>query len=184
MPSCKDIKLMAAYNAEMNQKLYAAAARLPHDELSAERKAFFGSILGTMNHLVAADTIWLQRFASHTGADGAQNMALAAALTLPKPDSLSSQAAANLPDLLKLRLEIDAIITQWAAHMREDDLRQPLVYALMNGERHSKNLGSVLLHFFNHQTHHRGQTTTLLSQAGVDIGVTDLLAWIPEQAAP
>src|SRR5471032_3288126 len=156
MPSCKDIKLMAAYNAEMNQKLYAAAARLPHDELSADRKAFFGSILGTMNHLVAADTIWLQRFAARTGGAAGPNAALEAALALPTPSSLTFQAASNLPDLLQRRLDLDTIITQWAMQVCEDDLQQPLNYARMSGDQQSKNFGSVLLHFFNHQTHHRG----------------------------
>lgn len=47
-----------------------------------------------------------------------------------------------------------------------------------------KLLGSLVLNLFNHQTHHRGQATTLLSQAGLDVGVTDLLALIPEEAAP
>jgi len=61
----------------------------------------------------------------------------------------------------------------------ESDLAQPLAYQNASGDCR-KRFGSLLLHFFNHQTHHRGQATTLLSQAGVDVGVTDLLAWIPE----
>ena len=34
------------------------------------------------------------------------------------------------------------------------------------------------VHLFNHGTHHRGQLTTLMKQAGVDPGVTDL-PWLP-----
>jgi uncharacterized damage-inducible protein DinB len=52
----------------------------------------------------------------------------------------------------------------------------------MRGEVQKKNFGSLLLHLFNHQTHHRGQVTTLLSQLSIDIGVTDLLECIPDQA--
>ena len=62
MPTREDIVLLASYNASMNTKLYAAAATLPKDVLVADRGAFFGSIMGTLNHIVAGDTIWLRRF--------------------------------------------------------------------------------------------------------------------------
>ena len=55
-----------------------------------------------------------------------------------------------------------------------------VTYVNMKGETHSKRLDALLMHFFNHQTHHRGQTTTLLTQCGHDIGVTDLLALLPD----
>lgn len=59
------IRLMARYNSWMNERLYAAASSLPDEALSAERNAFFGSILGTLNHLVVADRIWLGRYTFH-----------------------------------------------------------------------------------------------------------------------
>ena len=65
MERLEHIQLMAAYNQWMNDKLCAAARTLPADELKADRKAFFGSILGTLNHLIVADIIWLKRFARH-----------------------------------------------------------------------------------------------------------------------
>ncbi len=49
-------------------------------------------------------------------------------------------------------------------------------------EAAARNFFSLVMHFFNHQAHHRGQVTTLLSQTGIDIGVTDLLALIPDEA--
>eukprot|EP01034_Spumella_vulgaris_P034443 gene34443-42478_t len=78
------------------------------------------------------------------------------------------------------RAWLDQVITAWAAALTEADLGSTLHYARMNGDSHAKPLFDVLLHFFNHQTHHRGQASTLLSQAGVDLGVTDLLMLIPE----
>ena len=68
--------------------------------------------------------------------------------------------------------------------LTETDLDTPLEYANMNGVAQRKNLHAVLMHFFNHQTHHRGQVSTLLFQAGVDVGMTDLLALIPDMATP
>jgi uncharacterized damage-inducible protein DinB len=65
MPTCDDILLLPRYNATMNRQLYDAAATLPHEAVVTDRGAFFGSLLGTLNHLVAADSIWLSRFAGH-----------------------------------------------------------------------------------------------------------------------
>ena len=78
------------------------------------------------------------------------------------------------------RLRLDAIIDAMAAELRPADLEQVLVYRNTRGQAFRKYFGSLLLHVFNHQTHHRGQASTLLTQAGVDIGVTDLLVLIPD----
>ncbi|WP_332854578.1 DinB family protein [Duganella sp. S19_KUP01_CR8] len=172
--------LMAAYNASMNQKLYAAAARLPHGELAADRKAFFGSLLGTMNHLLAGDTIWLRRFATHP----AKFSALECMRDLPAPSGLTHNFGEDLPPLLAYRQQLDAIITQWAAQVSAADLAQAFEYRSTRGDLYRKHFGSLVQHFFNHQTHHRGQASTLLSQAGIDIGVTDLLVIVPDIEAP
>jgi uncharacterized damage-inducible protein DinB len=176
MPTREDIVLLARYNAGMNRKLYDAAARLPPDELSADRKAFFGSLLGTMNHLVAGDTIWLMRFALHPAAFRALDALRAA----PIPTDLRQTYGDSLEALVAHRTRLDAIIGALAAELRGPDLDQVLVYRNSRGVEFRRHFGSLLLHFFNHQTHHRGQASTLLTQAGVDIGVTDLLELIGE----
>lgn len=176
----ESIVLMAAYNASMNQKMYATAALLPHAELAADRKAFFGSILGTMNHLLAADTIWLRRFATHPARFGA----LAPMLDAPQPSGLTHAFGDDLPSLLAHRQRLDAIITQWAPQVSADHLAHIMEYRSTRGDLYRKHFGSLVLHFINHQTHHRGQVSTLLTQAGVDIGVTDLLAIVPDIEAP
>ncbi|MBZ0091313.1 MAG: hypothetical protein K8F27_03710, partial [Sulfuricellaceae bacterium] len=70
-------------------------------------------------------------------------------------------------------------IQDWCAELSESDLREPLEYRSVKGLFFRKPLGSVVLHFFLHQVHHRGQATTLLSQEGVDFGATDLVEIIP-----
>src|SRR3546814_9432221 len=77
---------------------------------------------------------------------------------------------------------LDAIIERWIATLDDDDLRQVLRYTNTRGNSFARELVPLLLHFFNHQAHHRGQTTTLLSQAGVDVGVTDLVAMIDRKS--
>lgn len=176
MPTRGDIVLLASYNAAMNGKLYAAAAALPKDVLLADRGAFFGSIMGTLNHIVAGDTIWLRRFMGHP-ADFASLKPMAG---MPAPTGLAYRYSDDLGTLREHRMRLDAIIDAMAAEVSDGDLTQPLSYRNSRGDNR-KNFGSLLLHFFNHQTHHRGQASTLLSQSGVDIGVTDLLEWIPDQ---
>ena len=168
--------LLAAYNADMNRNLYTAAATLPPGELTADRKAFFGSLAGTMNHLLSGDTIWLNRFATHP----ANFPALAAMADMPQAGGLTHRFSDDLPALRRDREQLDAIISDWAPQLTAADLAHSFEYRSTKGDVYRKHFGSVLAHFFNHQTHHRGQASTLLTQAGVDIGVTDLLLWVPD----
>ncbi|ATH82472.1 DinB family protein [Pseudomonas sp. KHPS1] len=171
------IRLMARYNSWMNERLYTAASSLSDEALSAERGAFFGSILGTLNHLLVADRIWLGRYTAHP----ANFQALQALAGLEMPTRLDQPMAQNIRELAGLRTQLDACIENLAQEIREDDLDHPLRYRNMKGVAAQKHFFALLMHLFNHQTHHRGQATTLLTQAGVDVGVTDLLALIPDE---
>lgn len=166
--------LMASYNAWMNTKVYATASELSPEQLVADKGAFFGSVLGTLNHLVVADRIWLQRFAEHP----ARPTALQWVRHLPKPASLDEILFEDLTDMRDHRTKLDTAITDWAGTLTEADLDQVLQYSTLKGAVVAERFSSLVLHFFNHQTHHRGQVTTLLSQFGKDVGVTDLLALI------
>jgi uncharacterized damage-inducible protein DinB len=171
------IRLMARYNSWMNERLYAAASTLPDEALSAERGAFFGSILGTLNHLLVADRIWLERYTAHP----ANFRALQALAGLEKPTRLDQPMGTDIRELTALRKQLDSCIEALAAEMGEEHLDQPISYRNMKGVAAQKHFFALLMHLFNHQTHHRGQATTLLAQAGVDVGVTDLLALIPDE---
>lgn len=176
-PRIAQLHLLASYNRWMNEKVYGAASRLPHEELARDRGAFFRSILGTLNHIVVGDTLWLQRFAAHSRGYNQ----LAPVLDLATPLSLDTILFDQLPDLAARRAEIDNLIVAWVPDIVDGDLDRPLRYANTKGQQQSRNFHGLVTHFFNHQTHHRGQVTTLLTQTGVDVGVTDLLALVPEQ---
>lgn len=178
MSRTNHVCLMASYNEWMNAKVYGAAGTLTDKALSANRKAFFGSILGTMNHLVVGDTIWLKRFASHP----ANPASLAPIRRLPVPESLEQILFTDIQNLSERRKWLDRVITEWARSIAEPDLDHVLHYTNMKGVAANRSFFSLVMHFFNHQTHHRGQVTTLLSQAGIDVGVTDLLALIPNES--
>ena len=171
-------ELMASYNTWMNARLYKCASALSPDELCADRGAFFGSVIGTLNHIAVADRIWLQRFAEHPSAHGA----LEAVRLLPRPRSLNEILFSDFNELSEHRTLLDGIIEQWARSLTDSQLSQPLCYTTTKGDRICKRFSGLVLHFFNHQTHHRGQVTTLLSQSGRDVGVTDLLALLRNEA--
>ena len=168
------IALMANYNQWMNRKLYDAALTLTDAELAMDRQAFFGSILGTLNHLVLGDTVWLKRFAQHP----AGFSALAPMQAVATPADLKHLAFADIRQLAAHRTWLDQLIVDWSHTVQETDLDHRLHYSNMRGVTADKDFFSLLVHFFNHQTHHRGQATTLLTQAGLDVGTTDLLALI------
>jgi uncharacterized damage-inducible protein DinB len=165
---------MANYNQWINARVYAAARQLPAEELAAQRNAFFGSIIGTLNHIVVGDTTWLKRFATHPSAFDSLDPIRA----LEDPEALNQMLFSDFDELSERRILIDEAIVRWAAQLTAADLSHSLAYTRMSGGVARKPLHALLVHFFNHQTHHRGQVTTLLSQAGVDVGVTDLVALI------
>ncbi|OPB02224.1 damage-inducible protein DinB [Pseudomonas fluorescens] len=174
MNRIEHIALMATYNQWMNRKLYDAASTLTDAQLAVDRHAFFGSILGTLNHLALGDTVWLKRFAQHP----AGFAALAPLSSVAMPGDLKQVAFGTLRELSDRRAWLDQLIIDWAHSLREPELDHRLHYHNMRGMPADKPFFSLLVHFFNHQTHHRGQATTLLTQAGVDVGDTDLLALI------
>ena len=169
------LQLLAHYNQWMNRKLFASAADLTGEALTMNRGAFFGSILGTLNHLAVGDTIWLNRFAQHPECSAT----LRPVTERPQPKALDEVMFTDLPSLQAYREWLDEMIIQFTASVGDEPLASSLSYSNTKGVRSTRNLHALLTHFFNHQTHHRGQVTTLLFQAGIDPGSTDLLALIP-----
>jgi uncharacterized damage-inducible protein DinB len=170
------LQLMSQYNQWMNRKLYQTAQQLGNEKIQQDQGAFFNSILGTLNHIYVADIIWLRRFAQHP--QSYQSLT-------QLPELLSYQALAQIvtQDLAILdlrRQELDVIIINWCLELKSEDLAENLQYFDTKGNLYHKNFGQLTYHFFNHQTHHRGQVSTLISQQGLDLGITDLLKIIPE----
>jgi len=176
MIGCEYVVAMAAYNEWMNAKLYASAGGLSAEALALERNAFFGSIIGTLNHIVVGDTIWLKRFATHP----AGHTSLDPVRELSDPAALNQCLFSKFDELLARRKTLDALMREWSIELTEDDLGHILSYKNMKGVAARKSFAGLLVTFFNHQTHHRGQATTLLSQAGMDVGVTDFVALLPD----
>jgi uncharacterized damage-inducible protein DinB len=173
--TCLDnYRWLARYNRWMNQRLYAACEPLGDEERKRQGGAFFGSIHHTLTHVLLADRLWLHRFASQQIPFSTLDPA---ALALPAGvDYVSVDAYPHWAELQQARDALDERIEWWMAEMTPDFLTSTMVYANTKGVERAHPAWQAMTHFFNHQTHHRGQTTTLLMQAGVDVGVTDLVA--------
>ncbi|UTW00672.1 damage-inducible protein DinB [Marinomonas rhizomae] len=171
----ENLQLMASYNQWMNLSVYKAVAELSDADLIEDKGAFFGSVLGTLNHNLAADIIWLKRFADHFS----ELSSLDFVRTLERPATLNTQLFDDLLLLQSQRFRLDQLIIDMMNEITDEMLSSALMYKNMKGIEHSQRFGFTLQHFFNHQTHHRGQITTLLSQMGIDVGATDLIITIP-----
>ena len=156
-------RAMARYNRWMNERIYGHCENLSDAERRADRGAFFRSIHGTLNHLLLGDRLWLGRFLAREFRVG----------------TLADELYEDFSELRRERAKTDAEILEWVGTLSEERLAGALKFRSIVGNRDcSFPLWFAVQHFFNHQTHHRGQLTTLLTQAGVDPGVTDLL-WLP-----
>lgn len=165
---------LARYNRWMNDKLYGLAATLSDEVRKRDAGAFFKSIHGTFNHILLADRVWLARLAGATVPSG---------FMAPGIRSLDQELYADFEELRRQRALTDAELSAWVAGLTDERLGAPAVF-LRRGQRQECPLWWIVAHVFNHQTHHRGQITTLLMQQGCDPGVTDLYAMLREENAP
>jgi uncharacterized damage-inducible protein DinB len=163
------VRLMTDYNTEMNRRLYDAAGRLSDAERKVDRGAFWKSIHGTLTHILWGDTQWMSRF------DG-----------WPKPEVGIKQSAEMVGDFAHLRArreKADADISAWARRIDDAWLAGDLVWFSGAANREMRRQkAKLVVHFFNHQTHHRGQAHALLTSFGQDTGDTDLFLVVPEMA--
>jgi len=177
MSPIEQYRALARYNRWMNRKLYTVAAQLDEAELKRDRGAFFGSIHGTLNHLLLADRAWMLRFT-----EDSERYVSRSALGEPiRPRSLGELLYQELEQLHRERERTDEDILEWTYALDEAALDRTLEYTTSTGEPQRHPAWWAVGHMFNHQTHHRGQATTLLLQAGVDPGATDLVVMLREE---
>ena len=150
---------LAEYNGWMNTRLYSTCAALTDTQRKEDRLAFFGSIHSTLNHILFGDLAFMSRF---TGVPS----------VVPE---LGVDLYDKFDDLRVARRQLDERIALWCKSLSADWLAESLTYtSKVDGITRTVERWVLVVHMFNHATHHRGQITTLLSQMGVDMGTTDL----------
>ena len=152
-------RMLARYNRVANERLYEKCGQLDPVEYRLERKGSFGSIHQLLNHILLGDRIWMSRF---TGGGN----------TTPPLNSILFD---SFPELLSARAAQDEQIEAFFAGIGTDFLRKQLRYTNSQGKDCQETTPVAVLHFFNHQTHHRGQVHVMLSQTDVKPPSLDLL---------
>jgi uncharacterized damage-inducible protein DinB len=143
--------LMADYNAWANTRLYRMAARLSDADYRRDAGAYFGSLHGTLNHLLVADRIWMHRL---TGS-GTQ------------PAALNETLCEDLQQLTAARQAEDRRIIACVASLSAAELEEDWDYRTLGGAPQRQRRRDILAHLFNHQTHHRGQAHAILTHLGM-----------------
>jgi uncharacterized damage-inducible protein DinB len=152
-------QLMAQYNEWMNSRMYALCATLPEADLRKDRGAFFKSIYATLNHIAYGDLAFLSRFTGDP-------------TVVPEP---GADLFGTFERLRKERVALDQRLLAWAESLSSSWLAETLTYkSKIDAKTRTVPRWILVMHMFNHQTHHRGQVTTLLSQMGLDVGATDI----------
>lgn len=160
--------LMAGYNAWANARLLDACEALPPGGFVAERGGFFGSIAGTLNHLLVTDRIWTARLRG---------------TPLP-PYGLDTLLFEDLTELRAARAAEDAALETYVARLTDEACAAQFRWTRKaDGVEVVGPLWATLAHLFNHQTHHRGQAHDLIGQAGVETPSLDLPVYQREAQA-
>ncbi|WP_415920528.1 DinB family protein [Tateyamaria sp. SN6-1] len=158
---------MARYNAWQNKQLMDVLKGVDEAVLRKDQGAFFGSIMGTLNHLLWGDTIWMSRFVP----------------SIPKPAGSIDESVDFTPTFAVWsadRFRLDGAILMWADTMGSLDLKGQLSwFSGALGRDVRKPLELCVTHMFNHQTHHRGQVHAMMTAAGLTAPVSDLFV-MPE----
>jgi uncharacterized damage-inducible protein DinB len=165
----ENFRQLADYNRWANLRLYGAALDMPEEVYRRPTGVFFSSLHGTLNHLLLTDRIWLKRL---TGAGD-------------HPDRLNAILYEDRKDLLRARIAEDGRLIDVVASYGDADLIEAVSYQTTSGKPYRQALQDILLHLFNHQTHHRGQAHACCSiLTGAEPPSLDLLAFQRGVPAP
>ena len=156
--------MFAHYNQWSNRRIYDAAATLGDSDYRADRGVFFKSMQGTLNHLLVTDKIWLNRLSPAAAAFG------------PAPQKLDAILFANFTELRTEREAQDMRIVEFVAGLSQAALISTVLYRRVSSpEQIEQAVAPALAHWFNHQTHHRGQAHAVLTSLGKAAPELDLL---------
>ncbi len=151
-------QMLARYNTLANSKLYEVCAQLSEAERKLIRPAFFKSIYGTLNHIMIGDRIWMARF------EGKE---------MPST-GLDAILYDDFDELQQIRVLEDERIEAFISGLNEDFLTKTIRYMNNQGKLYTDPVNLLLAHFFNHQTHHRGQIHDMLTQTEISPPVLDM----------
>jgi uncharacterized damage-inducible protein DinB len=163
-------QLMADYNAQANRRMYEIIRNAPEGLLTKNNGSYFDNILGLLNHHLWADIGWLQAYRdSDLELKSLDNPVLA--VHLP---GWKENLTEDLEALFKIRQEVDQLFLKFTREVSEEALLGAIT--LTRGNKKTRFIfHEVLMHLFNHQTHHRGSIALALDQEGLENDFSNLL---------
>lgn len=164
------IKLLARYNSETNLKMNEKISALDEKSWNARFSGYYPSIRAVCNHLYIADFNWLKRLSGLRIYEFGNHDVFKESL------SLASEAFTTTNEYIKKRNVLDRLFLVMAQEVTDEDFERPLRYKNFKGEDQEKNFGNLLLHVFNHQTHHRGMISLYLEMIGVQNDFSNLIS--------
>lgn len=174
MDLASNFVMMARYNQRMNVQLLAACRHLSSAQLQRNTRSYFVSVLDYWNHLLQSDITMLNCLVKHQLGISKKDLQ---GVTFDWNDQ---RFLDDLSAIIERREEVDHLIVNMTHHLDDTLFQKSVHYLSEDGSEMEMDLNAFLLHLFNHQTHHRGQLACILSQFGLDVGVTDLPHVVPE----
>ncbi len=162
------IRTLSRYNRQVNEKIAELLAR--RDDLLHRKTTYFGTLLDLLAHIVIADVTWLRRIGATTTHGN------------PVPDisfrTLRDNPFDTFDSWVQYRRRLDEFLMEYARSLDDEALRRHITYRTSRGDEYTQPLWQILLHLFNHQTHHRGQMAQVLDDHGVDNDVSNLIWYL------
>ncbi|WDE07977.1 damage-inducible protein DinB [Thalassomonas viridans] len=176
MSLVKNFRMLSRYNIRINRQLLNCCRQLSTQALNKETHSFFPDVISYWNHLLFGDLILMRRLV----ANQLGGFILSDFNGFPEPVSPQDIYHRELEDICILRERLDQLMLAFFAELTDDECRKTMSYTSTEGERINKCVADVCQHLFNHQAHHRGQLTCILSQLDLDYGCMDLPVLVPE----
>jgi uncharacterized damage-inducible protein DinB len=166
---------LAKYNSSVNQSIIEIIEPLSEEKIMTITKAYFPSIFETLLHLFFSDLFWLKRFREVFQESNALSVSKLVSLD---GKNLRKKFETDYTKFFQRRKQADEVIRQFIEEIDEAALNSVITYKNFKGDDVEKELWKILLQWFNHQTHHRGQISVLLDMIGVNNDYSSLLTRI------
>lgn len=156
----QEVRRLYAFNAWATNRVFEALALVPKADYKRDLKASFGSLHGTMIHLVAAEKIWLSRLAG-------------------KPESalMTGRESPSLESLKSVWEEVAARTARFLSRLDDEGLGKNLEYVTTEGKKFTNGVQQILEHIVNHSSYHRGQIAAMMRQVGAEPVNTDMITF-------
>jgi len=165
----RHFKLLANYNRVTNELMNTIIKEITEEEWNREFNGFFKSIHELCSHIYIGDFNWLKRF-KNLRAFNALNKSI-----FEKEYKFTETIFENIAESVVMRKELDDIIIEYINELEKDDLEKILQFKDSKGSNIERKMEPLILHMFNHQTHHRGMISLYLELLGKENSFSDSL---------